>query len=143
MKTYAAKPGEVPQRWYLVDAENQVLGRLAAELARRLRGKHKPQYTPHTDTGDYLVIVNAAKVAVTGNKLEAKRYYHHTGYPGGIRETKFADLLERHPEQIIERAVRGMLPRNRLGRAMLRKLKVYPGTEHPHAAQQPEPLKLN
>ena len=143
MKTYAAKPGEVPQRWYLVDAENQVLGRLATELARRLRGKHKPQYTPHTDTGDYLVIVNAAKIAVTGNKREAKRYYHHTGYPGGIRETKFADLLERNPEQIIERAVRGMLPRNRLGRAMLRKLKVYPGADHPHAAQQPEPLKFN
>lgn len=143
MKTYAAKPGEVPQHWYLVDAENQVLGRLAAELARRLRGKHKPQYTPHTDTGDYLVVVNAAKVALTGNKPNAKRYYHHTGYPGGIRETTFAELLEKHPEQVIERAVRGMLPRNRLGRAMFSKLKVYPGASHPHAAQQPEPLKLN
>lgn len=142
MATQSAKPAEVRRAWYLIDAEGKTLGRLAAEVARRLRGKHKPQYTPHVDTGDYIVIVNAGKVHVTGNKLQDKFYYRHTGYVGNLRATNLAKLLERHPTRAIEFAVKGMLPRNPLGRAMFRKLKVYAGAEHRHAAQQPQPLEL-
>lgn len=142
MKTFSAKPAEVKRDWYVVDAEGKTLGRLATEVARRLRGKHKAEYTPHVDTGDYIVVVNAEKVVVTGNKTTDKMYYRHTGYPGGIREINFEKLQERKPEMIIEKAVKGMLPRNPLGRAMFRKLKVYAGAEHNHAAQQPKPLEI-
>jgi large subunit ribosomal protein L13 len=142
MKTFSAKPAEVKRDWYVVDAEGKTLGRLATEIARRLRGKHKAEYTPHVDTGDYIVVVNAEKVKVTGNKTTDKMYYRHTGYPGGIREINFEKLQERQPEMIIEKAVKGMLPRNPLGRAMFRKLKVYAGAEHNHAAQQPKPLEI-
>lgn len=142
MTTESAKPAEVRRVWHLVDAEGKTLGRLAAELARRLRGKHKPQYTPHVDTGDYIVVVNAEKVRVTGTKLENKMYHRHTGYIGHLRSTSLADMLARHPERVLESAVKGMMPRNPLGRAMLRKLKVYAGTEHRHAAQQPQPLEI-
>ena len=142
MKTVSIRPEDVIHGWFVVDAENKTLGRLATEIASRLKGKHKPEYTPHVDTGDFIVVVNADKVRVTGNKFTDKKYYRHSGYPGGIKEMSFKDLQEQHPERIIERAVKGMLPRNPLGRAMFRKLKVYAGAEHPHAAQQPQSLEL-
>lgn len=142
MKTFSAKPSEVKRDWYLVDASGKTLGRLASEIARRLRGKHKPVYTPHVDTGDYIVVINAEKVRVSGNKASAKTYYRHTGYPGGIKSITFEKLIQRSPERVIETAVKGMLPRNPLGRAMFRKLKVYAGSEHRHAAQQPQPLDI-
>ena len=142
MKTYSAKPESVKRDWYVVDASGKTLGRLATEVASRLRGKHKPEFTPHVDTGDYIVVVNADKVAVTGNKANDKMYYRHTGYPGGLKEANFATLQAEKPEMIIEKAVKGMLPRNPLGRAMFRKLKVYAGTEHPHTAQQPQQLEI-
>jgi large subunit ribosomal protein L13 len=138
----SAKPAEVRRAWYLIDAEGKTLGRLASECARRLRGKHKPQYTPHVDTGDYLVVVNAEKIRVTGNKLQDKMYHRHTGYIGHLRSTSLAKMLDTHPERVIEAAVKGMLPHNPLGRAMIKKLKVYAGPEHRHAAQQPQPLEL-
>ena len=142
MKTYSAKPGSVDKDWYVVDAQGKTLGRLAAEVAHRLRGKHKPEYTPHVDTGDYIVVVNANKICVTGKKAEQKIYYRHSGYPGGLKSILFAKLRDQAPERIIETAVKGMLPRNPLGRAMFRKLKVYSGSEHPHAAQQPQVLDI-
>ena len=137
MKTISVKKESVTREWYLVDATNKTLGRLSTEIAKRLRGKHKPEYTPHVDTGDYIIVVNAEKVKVTGNKMTDKIYYHHTGYPGGIKSITFDKLIERAPEQIIEKAVKGMMPKNKLSRSMLTKLKVYAGSEHPHAAQQP------
>ncbi len=137
MKTYATKASEIERGWWLVDATDQTLGRVASRIATLLEGKHKPIYSPHLDTGDHVVVVNAARVKVTGNKLIQKRYYRHSGYPGGLREESLQALLARKPELVIERAVRGMLPRNRLGRAMFRKLKVYAGPNHPHQAQQP------
>lgn len=142
MKTFSAKPETVKRDWFVIDAENKVLGRLATEIARRLRGKHKAEYTPHVDTGDYIVVINADKVAVTGNKFKDKMYYHHTGYPGGIKSVNFEKLQAAKPEMIIEKAVKGMLPKNPLGRDMFRKLKVYAGTEHNHAAQQPKALEI-
>ena len=142
MKTYSAKPETVKRDWFVVDASDKVLGRLASEIAHRLRGKHKPEYTPHVDTGDYIVVVNAEKIAVTGNKANAKKYYRHTGYPGGIKETSYREMIEQHPERVIEKAVKGMLPRNKLGRAMFSKLKVYAGENHRHEAQQPQPLEI-
>ena len=142
MKTVSTRPQDVDHAWFVVDAEDKTLGRLATEIAHRLRGKHKPEYTPHVDTGDYIVVVNAGKVRVSGNKYDGKKYYRHSGYPGGIKVMNFRDMQARHPERIIEKAVRGMLPKNPLGRAMFRKLKVYPGAEHPHAAQQPQSLEL-
>lgn len=142
MKTVSTRPQDVDRTWFVVDAEDKTLGRLATEIARRLRGKHKPEYTPHVDTGDYIVVVNAEKVRVTGNKFNDKMYYRHSGYPGGIKEMNFKDMQDRHPERIVEKAVKGMLPRNPLGRAMFKKLKVYSGAEHPHAAQQPQPLEI-
>ena len=142
MKTYSAKPETVKRDWYVVDATGKTLGRLATEIARRLRGKHKPEYTPHVDTGDYIVVVNAEKVHVTGAKLKDKVYYHHTGYPGGIKAITLEKQLVKAPERVIEAAVKGMLPKNPLGRAMFRKLKVYAGTEHKHTAQQPLALEL-
>ena len=142
MKTISANAATVHHGWYLIDAEGQTLGRLSTEIARRLRGKHKTEYTPHVDTGDYIVIVNAEKVKVTGRKATDKIYYRHTGFPGGLKEASFTQLIERSPEKVIELAVKGMLPRNTLGRAMYRKLKVYAGQEHPHEAQQPEILTL-
>jgi len=141
MKTFSANPDKVNRDWY-VDATDKILGRLASEVAHRLRGKHKPEYTPHVDTGDYIVVVNAEKVAVTGNKENAKKYYRHTGYPGGIKETSYREMKKNHPVRIIEIAVKGMLPRNKLGRAMLAKLKVYAGNEHSHQAQQPKVLEI-
>ncbi len=142
MKTYSAKPGEVEQKWYLVDATAKPLGRLASNIAKRLRGKHKPQYTPHTDTGDYIIVINAEKVMVTGNKRADKMYYRHSGYIGNLKKMSFSEMLEKHPERTIEIAVKGMLPRNSLGRKMLRKLRVYAGTTNRHQAQQPEPLEI-
>ena len=142
MKTFIAKNETVQRDWYVVDAEGKTLGRLAAELARRLRGKHKPVYTPHVDTGDYLVVVNAEKIAVTGTKLQDKMYHRFTGYVGNLKSETLAQALERHPERVLEIAVKGMLPKNTLGRAMYRKLKVYAGPNHPHAAQQPQALEL-
>jgi len=142
MKTYSAKPGSVEQAWYVVDANGKTLGRMASAIASRLRGKHKPEFTAHTDTGDFIVVVNAGKVKVTGNKAKAKIYHHHTGHPGGLKSISFEKLVEKAPEQAIELAVRGMLPKNPLGRAMARKLKVYSGSEHTHAAQQPQALEL-
>ena len=142
MKTFSAKPHEVEHGWYVVDANEKVLGRLAAEIARRLRGKHKAIYTPHVDTGDYIVVVNAEKIRVTGNKAQDKKYYRHTGFPGGIYETNFSDLQAKHPGRVLEKAVKGMLPKGPLGYAMIKKLKVYAGTEHPHAAQQPKALEI-
>jgi large subunit ribosomal protein L13 len=138
MKSYMARPHEVERKWHLIDAEGQTLGRLATEIARLLRGKNKPQYTPHIDTGDFVVVVNAEKVVVTGNKAVQKVYYRHTGYPGGLRETSFEAMLERKPTEILRRAVRGMMPKTRLGRQQLRKLKIYAGPEHPHEAQNPQ-----
>ena len=142
MKTYVAKPQEIERKWYVVDAEGQVLGRLAAQVAAILRGKHKPIYTPHVDTGDHVIVINAEKVVLTGNKLRAKKYYRHSGYVGGIKSITAGELLNRYPERVIQRAVRGMIPRNRLGRQMIKKLKVYAGPDHPHQAQQPEVLEL-
>jgi large subunit ribosomal protein L13 len=142
MKTYSAKPGSIAQDWFVVDADGKTLGRLATEIARRLRGKHKPEYTPHVDTGDYIVVLNAEKVRVTGNKTDQKMYYHHTGYPGGLKSISFDKLRVKAPERIIETAVKGMLPKNPLGRTMFRKLKVYAGAEHPHTAQQPQVLDI-
>lgn len=142
MKTFSAKPHEVQHDWYLVDAADQVLGRLASQIAARLRGKHKAIYTPHVDTGDFIVVVNADKLRVTGNKAQAKLYHRHTTYPGGLYTTNFTKLQQRHPDRVLQKAVRGMLPKGPLGYAMLRKLKVYGGTEHPHAAQQPKPIDL-
>ncbi len=142
MGTFSAKPETVERDWYVVDASGKPLGRLATEIARRLRGKHKPEYTPHVDTGDYIVVVNAEKVGVTGKKRRQKMYYHHTGYPGGIRGVSFEKLMEKAPERAIEYAVQGMLPKGPLGRAMFRKLKVYAGPAHRHTAQQPKPLNL-
>ena len=142
MKTYSAKVGEVAHDWFVVDATDKTLGRLAAEIAHRLRGKHKAEYTPHVDTGDYIVVVNAEKVRVTGAKGTDKMYHRHTGYPGGLKSMSFEKLIDKAPERVIESAVKGMLPRNPLGRAMFRKLKVYAGDAHPHAAQQPQPLQI-
>lgn len=142
MKTYTATPSTIQQDWYLVDANDKVLGRLATELARRLRGKHKPEYTPHMDTGDYIVVVNAEKVRVTGNKFKDKMYYRHSQYPGGLKTTSFDKLQDRHPEDIIRLAVKGMLPKGPLGRDMLRKLKIFAGPAHTHEAQQPQPLEI-
>jgi large subunit ribosomal protein L13 len=143
MKTFSARPQNVKRDWYVIDAENMVLGRLATEIARRLRGKHKPEYTPHIDTGDYIVVINAEKIHVTGRKRTDKMYYHHSGYPGGIKSISFDKLMQKFPERIIENAVKGMLPKGPLGRDMYRKLKVYVGAEHRHEAQQPVELKLN
>ncbi len=142
MKTVSMRAQDVERSWYVVDAENRTLGRLASAIAHRLRGKHKPEYTPHVDTGDYIVVVNAAKVRVTGKKETGKIYHRHSGYPGGIRSTSLNKLRQTHPERIVEKAVKGMLPRNPLGRAMFRKLKVYPGPDHPHAAQQPQVIEI-
>ncbi len=142
MKTYAVKASEIERRWWVVDATDQTLGRLATRIATLLEGKHKPMYTPHLDTGDHVVVLNAAKVRVTGDKLAQKRYYRHSNYPGGLKEESLESLLERKPELVIERAVKGMLPRNRLGRAMIKKMKVYSGAEHPHQAQQPMAAEL-
>jgi large subunit ribosomal protein L13 len=142
MTTFSAKAQDVKRDWYLVDATGKVLGRLASEIARRLRGKHKPEFTPHVDTGDYIVVVNAAKLRVTGNKAEDKVYYRHSTYPGGVYATTFGKMQSRFPTRALEIAVKGMLPKGPLGYAMFRKLKVYPGPEHPHAAQQPQTLEI-
>ncbi|CAA0114462.1 50S ribosomal protein L13 [BD1-7 clade bacterium] len=142
MKTYSAKPNAVEQEWYVVDAEGKTLGRLASEIAHRLRGKHKPEYTPHVDTGDYIVVVNAEKVHVTGNKAKNKIYYRHTGYVGNLKSISFEKLIDKAPERALQIAVKGMLPKNPLGRAMFSKLKVYAGESHPHAAQQPKELQI-
>jgi len=142
MKTYVATPADRERNWLLVDAEGQTLGRLAAQIAAALRGKRKPEYTPHCDVGDFVVVVNAEKISVTGNKRQDKRYYRHSGYPGGLRSRTLNDMLERRPAEVIRTAVRGMLPRTRLGRAQLRKLKVYAGPDHPHSAQKPQPMEV-
>jgi large subunit ribosomal protein L13 len=142
MKTFSAKTHEVKRDWFVVDADNKVLGRLASEIARRLRGKHKPEFTPHVDTGDYIVVVNAGKMRVTGNKEQDKKYYRHSGYPGGIYETTFAKMQERFPGRALEKAVKGMLPKGPLGYAMIKKMKIYAGADHPHEAQQPQPLEI-
>ncbi len=142
MSTYVAKPGDIQRKWYVIDADGLVLGRLASEVAKILRGKNKPEYTPFLDTGDFVVIVNAAKVKLTGNKLAQKHYRYHTQYPGGLKEVKYESLMQKRPEKVIELAVKGMLPKNSLGRAMYKKLKVYAGPEHSHAAQQPQALQL-
>lgn len=142
MKTFSAKPEEVTRDWFVVDADGKTLGRLATEVARRLRGKHKPEYTPHVDTGDYIVVVNASKIQVTGNKAQDKIYHHHTGFIGNLKSISFEKLLAKKPEKIIETAVKGMLPKNPLGRAMFRKLRVYAGPQHDHTAQQPKPLEI-
>jgi large subunit ribosomal protein L13 len=143
MKTYSAKPGEVTREWYLVDAEGKTLGRLATQIADTLRGKRKPQYTPHVDTGDFVVVVNAEKIHVTGNKLDQKRYYRHSGYPGGIRSRTLREQLDRRPTEVLRVAVKGMLPKNRLARQQITKLKIYAGPEHPHEAQNPRALELD
>lgn len=142
MKTFIAKPQNVEHNWLVIDAEGQTLGRMATEIASRLRGKHKPEYTPHVDTGDYIVVINADKVAVTGNKATGKIYHSHSAFPGGLKSIAFGKLLDKAPDRVIKLAVKGMLPRTPLGRAMFKKLKVYAGTEHPHAAQQPQALTL-
>ena len=142
MKTYVTKPADVERAWYVVDAEGQTLGRLASSVATVLRGKHKPTYSPSVDCGDFVIVVNADKVAVTGKRLEQKRYYRHSLYIGGLKEITLRDQLQQHPERVIESAVRGMLPKNALGRKMFKKLKVYAGSEHPHAAQLPQPMEL-
>jgi len=143
MKTFSAKPAEVRRDWYVVDATGKTLGRLSTEIARRLRGKHKPEYTPHVDTGDYIVVVNAEKIRVTGNKLKDKIYHHHTGYIGNLKSVPLEKMLEEHPERALEKAVKGMLPRGPLGRKMFSKLRVFAGPEHKHTAQQPIPLEVN
>ncbi len=142
MTTVSAKAAEVRRNWYLVDATDKTLGRLASEIARRLRGKHKPEFTPHVDTGDYIVVVNAQKIRVTGNKLRDKTYYHHTGYIGNLKSINLEKLLDKAPERVLQTAVKGMLPRNPLGRAMFKKLRVFAGPEHSHQAQQPQPLDI-
>ena len=142
MKTYITRPADIRRDWYIVDASGKTLGRLATEIARRLRGKHKPEYSPHLDTGDYIVVINAGQVRVTGNKAKDKIYHSHSGYPGGIKSITFEKLIEKKPERVIEKAVKGMLPRGPLGRAMFRKLKVYSGAEHNHSAQQPKTLEI-
>ncbi|HEV7777299.1 MAG TPA: 50S ribosomal protein L13 [Luteibacter sp.] len=142
MKTFSAKPESVKRDWFVVDATNKTLGRLCTEIAHRLRGKHKPEFTPHVDTGDYIVVINAEKITVTGAKLDDKKYHRFTGYVGNLKTMSLKDLLATHPERVIEIGVKGMLPKNPLGRAMYRKLKVYGGTEHPHTAQQPQALEL-
>ena len=142
MKTYSVKAGEITRTWYVVDAEGKILGRLATEVARVLRGKHKPIYTPHLDTGDFVVVINADKVALSGRKADQKEYFRHTGYMGGEKFIPFRRMLEKHPERVIELAVKGMLPKNALGKQMQKKLRVYAGAEHPHQAQQPEPLNI-
>ncbi len=142
MKTYAAKAGEIERRWYIVDAQGQTLGRLASRVAHVLIGKHKPMYSPGLDVGDFVIVVNADRIRVTGRKMDEKIYYRHSGYPGGLRAFNLRDYLQRNPARVFELAVRGMLPRNRLGRKMLKKLKVYAGPDHPHVAQQPQPLEL-
>lgn len=142
MKTFSAKAEKVQRDWYIVDAAEKTLGRLASEIAHRLRGKHKAEYTPHVDTGDYIVVINAEKIQVTGNKASGKIYHSHTGYPGGLKSISFEKLIDKAPERVLQGAVKGMLPRNPLGRAMFKKLKVYAGTEHPHTAQQPQPLNI-
>lgn len=142
MKTFSAKPETVKRDWFVVDATDKTLGRLASEIARRLRGKHKAEYTPHVDTGDYIVVVNAEKIRVTGRKAQDKMYHHHTGFPGGIKSVNFETLIDTAPERVIQHAVKGMLPKNSLGRAMFRKLRVFAGAEHPHTAQQPQVLDI-
>ncbi|AGW14986.1 50S ribosomal protein L13 [Megalodesulfovibrio gigas] len=142
MKTFTPTPKDIRRDWFVVNAEDKILGRLATEIARRLHGKHKPEFTPFIDTGDFIVVVNAEKIKVTGKKLEQKKYYRHSGFPGGLKETALKDMLDRHPERVILHAVKGMLPRNRMGRALLKKLKVYAGPDHPHAAQQPAVLDI-
>ena len=142
MKTYQAKPLEVEREWLVIDAEDQVLGRVAAKAAMLLKGKHKPQYTPHVDTGDFVIVINADKIKVTGTKITSKEYYRHSGFPGGLKCETFAEAMAKHPERVIEHAVQGMLPKNTLGRAMGRKLKVYTGAEHPHAAQKPRKIEM-
>ena len=142
MKTFSAKPDSVKRDWYVIDASDKVLGRLSTEIARRLRGKHKPEYTPHVDTGDYIIVINAEKVRVTGNKETDKMYHHHTGYIGSLKTTNLEKLRKEHPERIIQHSVKGMLPKNALGRAMYKKLKVYAGDVHQHAAQQPQLLEI-
>lgn len=142
MSTFSAKPAEVQRDWFVIDATDKVLGRVATEVARRLRGKHKPIYTPHVDTGDYIIIVNAEKIRVTGNKFKDKTYYHHTGYPGGMKSITFDKQIEKAPERVLQSAVKGMLPKGPLGRQMFRKLKIYAGPEHQHTAQQPQPLEV-
>jgi large subunit ribosomal protein L13 len=142
MKTYVATAENRTREWYVVDAEGRTLGRLATQIADALRGKRKPEYTPHCDTGDFVVVVNAEKIVVTGDKLEQKRYYRHSGYPGGIRSRTLGEMLERRPEEVIRKAVKGMLPRNRMARQQITKLKIYAGPEHPHAAQQPKQMEI-
>jgi large subunit ribosomal protein L13 len=142
VRTNSPKPGDVQRQWLVIDATDVVLGRLATQAATLLRGKHKPIYAPHLDTGDFVIIINAGKVALTGNKREAKVAYRHSGFPGGLRATSYTDLLEKHPEKAVEKAIKGMVPHNTLGRAMLRKLKVYAGPEHPHQAQSPTPFEI-
>ena len=143
MRTYSPKPGEVTRSWHVIDATDIVLGRLASQAAVLLRGKHKPTFAPHVDTGDFVVIVNAAKVSLSGNKRDQEFVYRHSGFPGGLRKRSFGEMLDKQPDRLVERAVRGMLPKNRLGRAMSRKLKVYAGPQHPHAAQKPQPFEIS
>jgi len=142
VKTYVVKESDISREWYVVDAAGLTLGRLASEIARILRGKHKPIYTPNLDVGDFVIVVNASKIAVTGRKMDQKMYYRHSGYPGGLKQSSLRDMMRRHPTFAVRRAVKGMLPKNTLGRKMLKKLKVYAGPEHPHQAQQPKPLEL-
>lgn len=142
MRTYSPKPSDIERKWYVIDATDIVLGRLASQVAVLLRGKHKPTYAPHMDMGDYVIVINAEKIALTGSKRENKMAYHHSGFPGGLRAVNYAELLETHPERAIEKAVKGMLPKNRLARQQIQKLKVYAGPEHPHASQNPEPFEL-
>ncbi len=142
MKTFSAKNHDIDRNWYLVDAQNKTLGRLSTEIAKRLRGKHKPIYTPHVDTGDYIVVVNASKIRVTGNKMKDKVYYKHSGYIGNLKSENLATMLEKYPEKVLMKSVRGMLPKNKLGSAMIKKLRIFAGSEHTHIAQQPEPLEL-
>ena len=142
MKTVSASPATVQHDWYLIDAEGQILGRMASQIANRLRGKHKPEFTPHVDTGDYIVVINADRIRVTGNKAGQKMYHRHSGYPGGLKSISYKNFMEKDPERVLRLAVRGMMPKNRLSRAMLNKLKIYTGSEHPHSAQQPKTLVL-
>lgn len=142
MRTYSPKPADVQRQWYVIDATDVVLGRLASQVARLLRGKHKPIFAPHVDTGDFVIVVNADKVVLTGNKLQQKRAYRHSGYPGGLRSIPYSELMEKRPERVIEKAVKGMLPKNSLGRKMAKKLKVYAGPDHPHQAQKPVPFEI-
>lgn len=143
MKSYMAKPQDIEHKWYVVDAADQPLGRIASEVAKILRGKHKPTFTPHMDTGDFVIILNAEKVKLTGKKWQNKKYYRHSGYPGGLKEITYDKLRDKSPEMILQLAIKGMLPKNTLGRAQIKKLKIYAGTEHPHQAQQPQELKFN